>query len=82
MLEQPLVITGYLEIQSFNLITFPNTVSKATLVTLPFYMPCQSIGHQVLPTQPLPKEAEDFPGSGNYPKDAQLPTYLGLLQAV
>ena len=31
----------------------------STCVT--YGMPCHAIGHQVLPTQQLPREAEDFP---------------------
>ena len=38
--------------------------------------PCCSIGHQILPIQPLPREAEDFPRGGKYLKDVPLPTYL------
>ena len=44
--------------------------------------PCQSIGHQVLPTQPLPKQAEDFPRGSKNPKDMPLPTFLGNLQPI
>ena len=34
------------------------------------------IGHQALPTQPLPRKAKDFPRSGKYPKHVPLLTYL------
>ena len=44
--------------------------------------PCHSIGHQVLPTQPLPREAEDFPCGGNHSKHVLLLTYLARLQPV
>ena len=40
------------------------------------------IGCQVLPTQPFPREKENFPRSGKYTKDAPLPTYLGYLEPV
>ena len=40
------------------------------------------IVHQVLPTQPLPSEAEDFPMGGKYPKDVPVPTFLANLQPV
>ena len=63
---------------------FPNIISKATLGTLPFTLqhmfhlrsPCRAIGHLALPTQPLPREAEDFPSGGKYPKHVLLPTNL------
>ena len=42
--------------------------------------PCCTIGHQVLPTQPLPREAEDFHRGGKYPKHMPLPTNLASLQ--
>ena len=35
-----------------------------------------STGDQVLPTQLLPREAEDFPRAGKYPKDLPLLTFL------
>ena len=41
-----------------------------------------SIGHQVLPNQDFPMEAEDFPRSGKYPKDVPLLTYLDYLQSI
>ena len=49
---------------------FRNTVSRPPLVTYPslcsicvtYRTPCHSIGHQVLLTQPLPREVEDFLG--------------------
>ena len=37
------------------------------------------IVHQVLPTQPLPREA-DFPRGDKYPKDVPLPTNLHYLE--
>ena len=41
---------------------------------------CHAIGHQVLPTQPLPREMEAFPRGGSYPKNVPRPTYLASLQ--
>ena len=35
--------------------------------------------NQVLPTHPLPEEA-DFPRGGKYPKDVPLPIYLDYLE--
>ena len=38
---------------------------------------CRAIGHQVLPTQPLPREAEDFPrGERHFKHVPPLLTYL------
>ena len=36
-------------------------------------------GHQVLPTQPLPGEAEDFLRGDNHPKHVPLLTYIAWL---
>ena len=38
--------------------------------------PCHSIGHQVFPIQPLPREAEDFPKADKHFKHEPLLTYL------
>ena len=35
-----------------------------------------------LPTQPKPREAEEFPGGGKYPKDIPQPRFLAYLQPV
>ena len=50
----------------------------STCVT--YRTPCHSIGHQVLPIQTLPREAEDFPRGGNHSKHVSLLTYLARLQ--
>ena len=63
------------------LVTYP---SPTPLVTYTFgYLPCvtyrtlcHAIGHQVLPTQPLPKEVEDFPRGDKHFKHVPPPTYL------
>ena len=52
----------------------------STYVT--YRTPCYAIDHKVLPTQPLPREAEDFPRGGKYPKDVRLPTCLDYLEPV
>ena len=49
---------------------------------LTYGMPCHSIGHQALPTQPLPGEAEDFHRGGKHPKDVLLSIYLDYFQPV
>ena len=54
------------------LVTYPSLCS--TCVT--YRTLCNAIGHQVLPTQPLPREAEDFPRGDKYFKHVPLLTYL------
>ena len=53
-------------------VTYPSLCS--TCVT--YRTPCYAIGHQVLPTQPLPREAEDFPRGHKHFKHVPLLTYL------
>ena len=53
------------------LVTYPSLFS--TCVT--YRTPCYSIGHQVLPTQPFPREAEDFPRDDKYFKHVPPLTY-------
>ena len=60
------------------LVTYPSLCS--TCVT--YRMPCHAIGHQALPTQPLPREAEDFPRGDNHSKHMPLLTYLAWLQPI
>ena len=68
------LLTGCLGIQFFNLLPFPTQSARLPLVTYPslcstcvtYRTPCHAIGHQVLPTQPIPKEAEDFPRGDKY----------------
>ena len=38
-----------------------------------YQTPCHNIGQQVLPTQPLPREEEDFSGGGKYSKGVPMP---------
>ena len=67
-----LLLTGCLDIQFFNSPPFPAQSVRLPLVTYPslcstcvtYRTPCHAIGHQVLSTQPLPREAEDFPRGG------------------
>ena len=54
------------------LVTYPSLCS--TCVT--YRTLCHAIGHQVLPTQPLPREVEDFPRGDKYFKHVPPPTYL------
>ena len=44
--------------------------------------PCYDIFHQVLPAQPVPRDAESFPRGSKYPKDVSLPKFLAYLQPV
>ena len=77
------LLTGCLGIQFIDSPPFPDAV-RLTMVTYPslcstcvtYRTPCHAIGHQLLPTQPLPKEAEDFPRGGRYFKHVPPPTYL------
>ena len=54
------------------LITYPSLCS--TFMT--YRSPCHASGHQVLPTQSLPMEAEDFPRDGKHSKHVLLLKYL------
>ena len=54
------------------LVTYPSLCS--TYVT--YRTPCHAIGHRVLPTQPLPREVEEFPRGDKYFKHVPSPTYL------
>lgn len=83
MLEEPLVFTAA-QTSSFLIHSiFLNTISQATFGTLPLTVQhlclltgrhvTPSIDHQLLPTQPLPTEAEDLPSGGEYPQDVSLP---------
>ena len=65
-------------------IYFKNCIYKKCLVTYPslcstcvtYRTLCHALGHQVLPTQSLPREAEDFPRGDKYFKHVPPPTYL------
>ena len=54
------------------LVTYPSLCS--TCVT--YRTLCDAIGHEVLPTQPLPREVEDFPRGDKHFKHVPPPTYL------
>ena len=60
------------------LITYPSLCSTC----MTYRTPCHSIGHQVLPTQPLLREVEDFPRGGKHSKHVPLLTCLAWLQPV
>ena len=63
---------------------FPTQSVRLPLVTCPslcntcvaYRTLCHAIGHQVLPTQLLPREVEDFPRGDKYFKHVPPPTYL------
>ena len=42
---------------------------------------CHSIGQLILPTQPVPREEDDYPRSGKYPKHVPLPVYFAYVQS-
>ena len=52
------------------------TYSSLSTTCVTYRTPCHSIDNQLLPTQPLPREAEDFPRGDKYFKHVVLPTYL------
>ena len=76
--------TGSLGIQFFDSPPIPTQSVRLPFVTYPslcstgvtYRMLCHSIGHQVLLTQPLPREREDFPRGGNHSEHVLLLTYL------
>ena len=78
------LLTGCLDIQFFYSPPFPTQSVRLPLVTFPslcstcvtYRTPCHAIGHQVLPTQPLPREAKDFPRGDKYFKHVPPLTYL------
>ena len=76
------LVTGSSGIQFFDSPPFPTQSVRLPLVTYPslcstcmtYRTPCH--GHQVLPTQPLPREVEDFPRGDKHFKHVPPPTYL------
>ena len=82
MPEQRFGFTGCLGIQFFDSPLSSYITTKATFGTLPslyLYLrylrhTCCSIDHQVLPDQPLPREAEDSSRCGKYHMDVPLLT--------
>ena len=44
------------------------TYSSLSSTCVTYETPCHTIGNQALPSQPLPREAEDFPRAGNRSK--------------
>ena len=82
--KTPLGETGCLTIQFFDSPPFTTQSVRLPLVTysslcstcVTYRMLCHAIGHQVLPTQPLPREVENFPRGGKHFKHVPPPTYL------
>ena len=72
MPRQPL-LTGCLGIQ-FLINSYANTSLCSTCVT--YRTICHATGHEVLPTQSIRREAEDFPRGDKYFKHVLPPTYL------
>ena len=75
-------------IQLFNSSPFPKQLVRLLLVNYPslcstcvtYRTLYYASNHQVLPTQPLPWQAEDFPRDGNHSKHMPLLTYLAWFQ--
>ena len=90
MLEQFLLLTNCSSIQFFNSTPFFNTVSQDTFgtltLTVQYLWDLQDaiLCHWSPSTfqRTHPREAEDFPMVGKYPKDVLLPTFLAYLQPV
>ena len=86
MPEKPLLSTYWLLRHPVFLIhpPFPTQSVRLSLVTYPslcstcvtYRTPCHAIGYQVLPTQPLPRAAEDIPRGDKYFKHVPPLTYL------
>ena len=76
------LLTGCLGIQSFDSPPIPTvrlllvTYLSLCSTSVTYRTPCHSIGHSVLPTQPLPREAQDFPRCDKYFKHVPPLTYL------
>ena len=89
MLQQPLLFTGCSSIQFFNsalsqtYLVRPHLVASTSLCILcvTYWTLCHVIGYQVLPTQPLSREAAGFPRGGKYFDHVPLLTQLIYFQA-
>ena len=76
--------------QFYNSHPFPTQSVRLPLVTysslcstcVTYRMPCHCSSHQLLPTQPLPREAGDFPRGGSHSKHVPLLTYLTWLKSI
>ena len=60
------------------LVTYPSLCSPCVT----YRMWCHASSHQVLPTEPSPRETEDFPWCGNHSKHVSLLTCLAWLQPI
>ena len=91
MPKEPLLFTYWLLRHSvFWFTPIPIQSVRQPLVTYPSLCgtcvtnrtPCHSIGHQVLPTQPSPRDAQDFPRGCKHCKHVSPLTYPACLQSV
>ena len=73
--KTPLGETGCLS-NPFFLLTGSSGIQFFDSICVTFRTLCHAIGHQVLPTQPLPREVEDFPRGDKYFKHVLPPTQL------
>ena len=84
MLGQPLFLSGCSSIQLFNslllLIGYHPTPLVTTLISFNLHKSRDTIRRHwttlSFPIQYLPREADDFPSGGKYPKHVPLPIYL------
>ena len=84
MTEQPLVFTGGSSIQFLihcllltQLLRLPGiTYHLLCSNCISYRTACHSIGHQMLPTQLLHREEENFHRGGKYPTVMSLSTYV------
>ena len=60
------------------LVTYPSLWSTCMTYTTS----CYAIGHQTFPTQPLPRQVEDFPRGGSHSKHMPLLTCFAWLQPI
>ena len=80
----------FFQASSFFIRPVPTQSVRLPLVTYPWlcstYVTCRipyhASSHQVLPTTPLAREAEDFPRGGNHSKHVPLLIYLAWLQPI
>ena len=83
MLRQPLLFVYWLPKHPVFWFTLTQSV-RPPMVTYPslcsicvtYGKSCHAIGHRMLPTQPLPREAEDFLRGVNHSKHVPLLTCL------
>ena len=79
MLRQPLLFVYCLLKNPVFWFTLTQSVRpsiRSVRLSVTYGTSCCTFGHQVLPTQPFPREVEDFPRGGNHSKHMPLLTCL------